>query len=85
MLDVLKREVTEGDKAQEAARKIARAAGRALRARQTTAADTAETDQTPVGQTEDAWRSWPTYRSPSTRRHSRNGSDRSWCARSCEG
>lgn len=35
MLDVLKREVIEGDKAQEATRKIARAAGRALRSRQT--------------------------------------------------
>jgi predicted type IV restriction endonuclease len=34
MLDVLKREVIEGDKAQDASRKIARAAGRALRARQ---------------------------------------------------
>jgi hypothetical protein len=36
MLDVPKREVIEGDRAQEAARKIARAAGRALRARQAT-------------------------------------------------
>jgi hypothetical protein len=39
MLDVLKRDVIEGEKAQEAARKIARAASRALRAKATNAAD----------------------------------------------
>lgn len=42
MLDVLKREVTEGEKAQEASRKIARAAGRALRARQASPAEEIE-------------------------------------------